>query len=424
MNIVQIGKIARREYLARVRSRAFRAMTVMVPVFMGLYGLVMPRILRSGSTDLRVTIVDAATGLGPAFAQRLEEVETPRIHVTGIVPPDGSPDGRAQFTAAVRARAIDGFLLLEPDAGEPGGVRAQYFSREVGGTPLRSAMIGALRSAAVGTLLEGTGVDAERVRDAQRITLGSVAISDAGERPEGFERAFISTLVLAMLLYMAVLINGQGMAMAIVEEKSSRLIEVILGSVTSGEFMTGKILGVLGSGLTQLAVWIAVALVFLLQALPGMDLAASVSGVNLADFINPTLLVYFSIFFTLGYLLYSVMLAAVAATCTSTEDLSQSMMIAVLPMVVGLIAAMSVFTNPSTTVTRVLSLIPFFTPLVMLARVNILMPPLWEVWLGIGLLAATSVAAAWVAAKIFRYALLMTGQRPTLPDLLRVVRAR
>jgi len=324
----------------------------------------------------------------------------------------------------VRAGDLDGFFLLAPDTSEADGVRAEYLSREVLGSAQRAAMVTALRSAAVTTLLAGTGVDVSRVRDAQRLALGSVAISAAGERPQGFERAFISTLALAMLLYMAVLINGQGMAMAIVEEKSSRLIEVILGAVTAGEFMTGKILGVLGSGLTQLAVWIAVALAFLLQAVPGMSLAMSQAGVNIGDFINPTLLFYFAIFFSLGYLLYSVMLAAVAATCTSTEDLSQSMMIAVLPMVVGLIAAMSVFANPSTTVTRVLSLIPFFTPLVMLARVNILMPPLWEVWLGIGLLAATSLAAAWVSAKIFRYALLMTGKRPTLPDLLAVVRAR
>jgi ABC-2 type transport system permease protein len=80
--------------------------------------------------------------------------------------------------------------------------------------------------------------------------------------------------------------------------------------------------------------------------------------------------------------------------------------------------------NPATPATRVLSLIPFLTPLVMMARVNILMPPPWEVWLGIALLAATAVGVAWVASKIFRYALLMTGKRPTLPELLAVVRAR
>jgi ABC-2 type transport system permease protein len=99
------------------------------------------------------------------------------------------------------------------------------------------------------------------------------------------------------------------------------------------------------------------------------------------------------------------------------------MMAAILPMVVALMVAISVISNPATTATRVLSLVPFFTPLVMTARVNVLMPPLWEVWLGILLLVVTSIASGWAAAKIFRYALLMTGKRPTLPELIRVVKA-
>jgi hypothetical protein len=124
-----------------------------------------------------------------------------------------------------------------------------------------------------------------------------------------------------------------------------------------------------------------------------------------------------------GYTLYSVLFAVVAATCTSTTELGQSMMAAVLPMVAAVMVAVSVISNPATTTTRVLSLIPFFTPLVMMALVNVLMPPLWEVWLGVALLVATVVAASWVASKIFRYALLMTGKRPTLPELVRVVKA-
>jgi len=129
------------------------------------------------------------------------------------------------------------------------------------------------------------------------------------------------------------------------------------------------------------------------------------------------------VFFALGYLLYSVLFAVVAVTCTSTEELGQSMMAAVLPMVIALWVAISVISNPSTTMTRVLSLIPFFTPLVMMARVNVLMPPLWEIWLGIALLAASAALASCAASKIFSYALLMTGKRPTLPELLQVIKA-
>jgi ABC-2 type transport system permease protein len=129
------------------------------------------------------------------------------------------------------------------------------------------------------------------------------------------------------------------------------------------------------------------------------------------------------VFFSLGYALYSVLFAVIAVTCTSTEELGQSMMAAVLPMVIALMVAMNVITNPSNAFTRVLSLVPFFTPLVMMARVNVLMPPLWEIWLGIALLAASSAIASWAASKIFTYALLMTGKRPTLPELLHVIKA-
>jgi ABC-2 type transport system permease protein len=159
------------------------------------------------------------------------------------------------------------------------------------------------------------------------------------------------------------------------------------------------------------------------QAAPALAMSTAVSGFDLSSVLNARLLFYFGVFFSLGYVLYSVLFAVVAVTCTSTEELGQSMMAAILPMVVALMVAISVISNPATTATRVLSLIPLLTPLVMMARVNILMPPLWEVWLGIALLAAASAASAWVAAKIFRYALLMTGKRPTLPELIRVVKA-
>ncbi len=250
-----------------------------------------------------------------------------------------------------------------------------------------------------------------------------MTVSDEGESEGGFEVAFFSTFALAMLLYMAVLINGQGMAMAIVEEKSSRLIEVILGAVTTTEFMAGKILGVLGSGLTQLAIWVAAVLLGLLYAAPALSLGAGAADFDLGAILSLELIFYFSIFFALGYFLYSIFFAAIAATCTSTEELGQSMFAAVMPMVIAMMSTFYVIANPGTAATRVLSLLPPFTPLVMLARVNVLRPPLWEVWLGTVLLALAIVVAGWLAAKMFRYALLMHGKRPTLPELLSVIRA-
>jgi len=415
-----VFKVARREYLARVRSRAFVLMTVLVPAFLGMYMLAVPLLGRSSSKELRIAVLDAGTGLGAAVGERLRAIERPHITVTETSSIEAVDAARAPFNTAIRDRTLDGYLIFERADAAP--VRARYFAREAGNQVLMRELRLAVQSAAIGRLLAGTGVDAADLRRAQQLDLGVVTVSDRGEREGGFGIALASTMSLAMLLYIAVLINGQGMATAIVEEKSSRLIEVILGAVTAGEFMAGKIIGVVGSGMTQLAIWMLVAIVALVQAAPAIAMGTA-SGFDLSAVLNARLLFYFAIFFSLGYVLYSILFAVVAVTCTSTEELGQSMMAAILPMVAALMVAVSVLSNPATTLTRVLSLFPLFTPLVMLARVNILMPPLWEVWLGIALLIAASAASGWVAAKIFRYALLMTGKRPTLPELIRVVKA-
>lgn len=423
MSPTQIAKVARREYLTRVRSRAFIIMTVMIPVLMGGYVVAMPMIFTSSGVEaLRIAVLDAETGLAPAVGEHLAAIERPRVDIAeqALVTED-SEEARRPFTEAVLDGRLDGYLVLTPDPVI--GARSRWYARETGNPVMLRDIERAVEAALLDRLVAGTGVDTERVRAWQRFALEAVTVSDEGESEGGFEAAFFSTFALAMLLYMAVLINGQGMAMAIVEEKSSRLIEVILGAVTATEFMTGKILGVLGSGLTQLGIWVAALLIGLLYAAPMLAMGPALADFDLGAVLSLELIVYFAIFFALGYFLYSVFFAAIAATCTSTEELGQSMFAAVLPMVVALMSSFYVIANPGTTATRVLSLLPPLTPIVMLARVNVLSPPLWEIWLGIALLALGIVAAAWLAAGIFRYALLMHGKRPTLPELLSVIRA-
>ena len=423
MSLSQIAKVARREYLTRVRSKAFIFMTVLIPLLMGGYMFLMPLLLASpGIDELRIAVVDANTGLAADLGEHLAAIERPRVDVAeqATVTQD-SESARQPFTDAVLDGRLDGYLVLTPDPVI--GARSRYYARETGNPVMMRDLERAIEATLLDRLVAGTGVDTERVRAWQRFDLDAVTVSDEGETEGGFETAFFSTFALAMLLYMAVLINGQGMAMAIVEEKSSRLIEVILGAVTATEFMTGKILGVLGSGLTQLGVWVGALLLGLLYVAPMLSLGAGAADFNLGAILSLELIFYFSIFFALGYFLYSVFFAAIAATCTSTEELSQTMFAAVLPMVVALMSSFYVIANPGTAATRVLSLLPPLTPLVMLARVNVLTPPFWEIWLGIALLALGIVASGWLAAKIFRYALLMHGKRPTLPELISVVRA-
>jgi len=418
----QIFHIARREYIARVRNKAFVFTTIMVPAFLGAYTLIVPRLFeQTGSKELVVTVVDRGSGLGDVLREWLSRIDQPVIRVSEVVVTSDSDEKvRAHYSDRVRNEAIDGYILLEKTAeGDP---RALYFARETANLELAGRLGEAFRLAQLESLLEGTNVGVEQIRRVQRSGMDSVTVSAEGEATGGFTAAFVSTLVLGMLLYMAVLINGQGMALAIVEEKSSRLIEVILGAVTAWEFMSGKILGVLCSGLTQLGIWVGCALLASLYALPALALAAP-PELDLRTLLDFRLLFYFSIFFALGYLLYSALFAAVAATCSTTDELGQAMFPAMFPLIMALFATFYAVPNPSANATMVLSLIPLFSPLVMLARINVLMPPWWEIWLSILLLVAASLCAFWLCGKIFRFALLMHGKRPSLIEIVRMMRA-
>ena len=395
--------------------------TIMVPAFMIGYLLFLPLLFSgSGASDLRIAVIDVSTGLGNGMAAALEKMKEPSIEISEIISAaQAGEDFRKGFNQRVMDEELDGYIVMT--AGEDLKAEAVYYARETGNPLLTSSLQSELRGVLLRDMLSGTGVDVERVERTQRARLETVSITKKGEEEGGFELAFFSTIAFSMLLYTAVLINGQGMAVVLVEEKSSRLLEVVLGAVTALEFMAGKIAGVLFSGLTQLAVWVGCALVGVIYMLPAFAASGNPSF-NLDQVLNLEIIFYFSIFFILGYILYSTVFAALAVTCNSVEELSQALMPAILPFILAFLATFYAVMNPSSSATRWMSLFPPFTPLVMLARINVLQPPLWEIWLSILMLLITIGLAVWITAKIFSFALLMYGKRITFPEIVKMIK--
>lgn len=411
----------RREYLARVKNKAFVLTTAMVPLFLVGYLLFLPLLFTGSAPDsLKIAVVDVSTGLGESIARALRTSETPSFEVTEVLTAGQAGERfRKVLNQRVVARKLDGYLVLRPGDGLK--AEAVYYARETGNIITTSRLQAELRKALLEDALEGSGLDVEQVQRTQRAGLETVSVTKEGEEEGGFEVAFFSTLAFSMLLYTAVLINGQGMAVVLVEEKSSRLIEVVLGAVTSLEFMTGKIAGVLLSGLTQLAVWVGCALIGMFYMLPALAFGGD-SGFNLAKVLNIEILFHFSIFFILGYILYSTVFAALAVTCNSVEELSQALMPAMLPFILAFLGTFYAVMNPSSEATRAMSLFPPFTPLVMLARINVLEPPWWEILVSILLLVLTIVLAVWITSRVFSFALLMYGKRTTIPEMIRMIK--
>lgn len=421
MRADKIFSMARREYLARVRSKAFIVTTLLLPAMFAIYALVFPAMTRADVDEVRLTIVDAGTGIGATVASRLEAEEAVPFVVEQLLQVAAADleEARAELSQSIRERQIDGYLVLQADPETL--ARSQYYARETGNIIIVETIEGVVEAGILESWFDGDAL--ERLRRVQRSRMQTITVSASGEEAGGFLVAYASTFVLGMLLYMTVLMYGQQMAMAIVEEKSSRLVELVIGAVTSTEYMIGKVLGVLATGLTQLGIWLLMVAVMILGVLPALAIGAAMADFDLAGALDFRTLAYFSIFFFLGYLMYATVFAAIGATCDSVQELQQAMLPAIMPVILAFMSMFYIMTNPSSLAAKALSFFPYFTPLTMFARVNVSQPPLWEIWLSIVVLLATAAATIWAAGKIFHATILFHGKRPGLGELFRMVRA-
>jgi ABC-2 type transport system permease protein len=408
--------VARREYLERVRTRAFVIATILGPLLMAAF-MVVPMIMatRSGK-PLRVAVVDA-TGRLQAAAE--DALRTARF------------DGKARFLvrsgdarpAEVRERAfkkevlagkLDGYVVLT--GGASAKATAAYFGRNVSNRIDLRTMERALSDLLVGRRLESAGLDPARIKQlTQQLSLRTIQLSEHGER-EDRGAAMVFSIVLLMILYMSIVMWGQSVMTGVIEEKGSRVIEVLASGVPPTLLLSGKLLGIGAAGFTQLAVWTAS-----LAALSTFSAGVDPAVFTLPE-LTPLVLVSFVLFFVLGFLLYAALYAAIGAAVNTVQEAQNFVFPVLLPLFAGVMCFTVVLQAPDSALSVGLSLVPLISPLLMFLRIVVLTPPLWQIALAVALLVATIVAVLWLSARIYRVGILMYGKKPTFPELMRWVR--
>ncbi|MBW3534639.1 MAG: ABC transporter permease [Gemmatimonadetes bacterium] len=408
-----VWAVIRREYLQRVRSRWFVFATLGVPLLV-LAALVAPLWFASQGDDAgtRLVILDRSGMLAEALAERLSEAGL-------VVEPAGLDEEEAVLDERVRAGEIEAYLVVDPETLTDGA------SRWVGNQAPSMVQRLMVRQAVAATVLErrlGMGPDAQRLLRGGDLEVEALE----GAPAAGMETpAFVAAYVGSFVLYMVVLIYAVAVMRSVLEEKTSRIVEVVLASLRPWQLLLGKILGVGAVGLTQLAVWVAGSALLASVALPAL-LAARPELGRLNELREglpgPGYLGLFLVFFLGGYFIYSALYAAVGAMCNSDEEAQQAQLPLMLLLVVPIIAVVGVIESPNSPLAVGLSLVPFFSPVLMFARAAAGAAPAWQVALSLALMAATVPAVAWVGGRIYRVGILMTGKRPTLPELWRWVR--
>jgi ABC-2 type transport system permease protein len=419
----KVWAVIRREFVEKVRTKWFLISTILGPVFM-ISITVLPSLLISRTGRINhIALVNEGAG---EFAERLKtQLEGSGRYIV-IVEKAGSGSADAlqdSLTNAVRSETLDGVLTVSSATVESGV--AEYRGRNVSITDM-GLMEGLLRQSVVTERLTRHGVDAAVVQEAQRgITLHTRRITKHGATGESAMVTFFLGYAVGIVLYMIILIYGINVMRSVLEEKQTRIIEVLVSSLRPFQLMLGKVIGVGGVGLFQFSLWGATGYLvvhFRAQILGAFHVSAEQIGAVTMPAIGAGLLAVIAVYFVLGFLLYSAMFAVVGATVTADSEAQQAQQPVMMLLIFSLIVSFAALNDPAGQMAVVTSMIPFSSPIIMPVRVATSDVPAAQLALSLAISAASSLLVVWLSARVYRIGILMYGKRPNIKELWRWAR--
>ena len=313
----------------------------------------------------------------------------------------------------MRDGLLDILVVLPPDAVETG--RAEYVTRDVRSFTVMEMIESHLDDVVVRRRLEREGIDYARVSELTRgVSLGMRQVTSSGRvEKRDMTSEWGAVFVFVMILYMSLLTWGMAISRGIIEEKGSRVVEVLLSSLRPVDLMIGKVVGIGAAGFTQLAIWAVAGLVLTAYG------AAAAAGLMSHVHVDPWAFAWMLLFYVLGFLLYAAVFSVVGSMCSTEQDAQQLQGLITLPMVLPIMFLMLIIQNPNGVFAAVLSIVPLTAPMVMLARIVLFDPPAWQVAASLVVLVASIYGAVAFSARVFRVGILMTGKRPSLREVVR-----
>jgi ABC-2 type transport system permease protein len=405
--------IARREFLERVKTKWFVAITILGPIFLIAMIVVPSLIMSRAAVGAKVDIVDH-TGV---LAQPLEQALTAVQWKPAIVAADTSNETEME---RIRSRAINGFIVIPKDALDGGEIVYR-------GDNGSSQMVEAVLRAVINPIVHNergkrAGIPPEKLASVlQKVNFKPLHTDGKTEGSSG-GGAFIIAYMLAFILYMVITLYGVAVMRSVVTEKTSRVMELMVAAVKPRALMAGKILGVGGAGLLQVTIWLVVGAI----ALAYRDAILSSFGVSGAEAALPELnvlqVLIVILYFVLGYFFYAAMFAAMGAMVSSDQDTQQVQMPVTMVLIIGVLCMTMITNDPRGAGSAVMTQIPFWSPILMPMRFVLGGASLGELALSLGILVISTMLVVRAAAKIYRVGVLMYGKRPGLRELARWLR--
>ncbi len=434
----KIVTVIKREYMTRVKSKGFIIALFLMPVLMCTLALVssLLAVMESKTTEIRkLAVIDETRQI---FAQMQAAVaQHPTFQHKGklvyqlIEEPEATAESEDRLRERVNTKQLYAYLVIPKDVFENAEVR--FYARTVTNFEMQRAIHHIISDSVRNKRFADSGYSQRELRQLMRsVTFNAYAVKSSKGDTGGTEvESPIETgariglgYLLVFVLYMSVIIYANSIMRSVLEEKTTRIVEVIVSSIKPYQLLLGKLVGVCSVCLTMFAIWVLFGVVLIMNINPLLHLfgvenlpAQILQVIDTVKASSTEVLAYFFVYFIIGFFMYSTLYAVVGAICGSEEEAQQTGAPLAMLIVVPFILMFQLFRIPDSTLSVLLSHVPFFSPILMFMRINVLMPPLWEILLNISAVCLTVVLVMLMSGKIYRIGILMYGKRPTLRQL-------
>ena len=430
--------IIKKEYREIVRKKSFIISTILTPVLMGGMMFVPVLLMKVGRAEKTIAVADYS---GDIY-QKLLQFNQKKPQETGAAkkvdineamrkPKLDSEDSKIRFQAVdvrrvpqaliireyerkILTKEIDAFLIIPADVIRTR--KTSLYANNISDFATNQFITSTIRTIISKQLLLGMKIDPAIVDDATRdVNLDTFKVKKEGTTKASSGLDYIMSLFMMVILFAILIGYGQMIMRGVLEEKNSRVVEILISSTKTTNLFFGKILGIGFAGLTQVGIWILFAVALIGKFSYTLDN-------SIINFLTPEIAFFFVVFFILGFFLYAILFSIVGASVNTDQEAQQFSAIITWTMLVPYLIGISVTQNPNTTLATVVSLIPLFTPILMFMRITASMPPPFQIWISIAVTSLTIYLLAWVGAKIFRVGILMYGKKPSFKEILRWIR--
>lgn len=424
---MKVMTIIKREYLTRVKTKGFFIGTFLLPVFMFAM-MMMPAFFmsRAGkSAQQKIVIIDHTGRLSDKLVAAFSNIKNSkgeqRYEVQLVPVGDSLATVTAELNKRVSDGSLDSYIIIPADIFDSNNF--QMHAKNVGNFEFVENVDRTVSGVVRDTRLTESGLDAGLVHKLNAwVNVTTFKVGEEGSTQQPAQVSFLYSLLMGMILYMMLLLYGQFVVRAIIEDKNSRVIEVIISSVKPWQFMAGKVLGIGATGLTQFLIWVATFLVIASYGLTMTQMfAPDMAKLPIPD-VPAIVLISFCLFFVLGYFFYATIGAAIGSMVNTDSEAQTYQWIMIFPIIMSFFLMFAINNAPNSLFATIMSFIPFFTPILMFARVLNEGAPMWQLWLSVGTMVLSLWGMLWLCGRIFRVGILMYGKKPNLPEVMKWIK--